>query len=106
MAKNERLTNEARRKQLLDGAICIIKRDGWDAVTRDAVAMECNVAVGTVNFTYKRIDALRDAVYEYAVENYTDSDMLKVIAAGLVKQNPIIMNAPTNIKMLALNEMM
>ena len=106
MAKNERMTNDERRQQLLDGALRIIKRDGWDAVTRDAVATECKVAVGTVNFAYGTIDALRDAVYQHAIDNHGDEDLLRVLAAGLVAGNDVAKSAPNDVKQAAFALMM
>ena len=106
MAKNERMTNDERRQQLLDGAIRIIKSDGWDAVTRDAVAGECKVAVGTVNFAYGTIDELRNAVYRHAIDNHSDEDMLRVLAAGLVAGNQVAKSAPAKVKQAAFALMM
>lgn len=106
MAKSERMTYDERRQQLLDGAIRIIKRNGWGAVTRDAVASECKVAVGTVNFTYGTIDQLRNAVYRHAIDNHSDEDMLRVLAVGLVAGNQVAKSAPTNVKQAALALMM
>lgn len=106
MAKNERMSNEERREQLLNGALRIIRRDGWEAVTRDAVASECKVAVGTVNFSYGTIDELRNAVYRYAIENHGDEDMLRVLAAGLVAGNDVAKSAPIEVKQSAFALMM
>ncbi|AFC22693.1 putative TetR transcriptional regulator [Vibrio phage vB_VchM-138] len=96
-----------RAEMLIDGAIRVIAKNGWDNLTRELVATECGVATGTVSFAFGTMEKLRDALITHAIERHTESDtMLHIIGKGLASGNEIARNAPADVKQAALNQLM
>lgn len=106
MTKNKRMTNERRREYILKGAIKLIKREGISSLSRINVAKECGVSEGMPSFAYGTMGELRNAVYQYAIDNHEDKDMLRVLAAGLVAGNDVAKSAPYDVKQAAFALMM
>ena len=55
---------EQRREQLLDATIRIIARDGYDAVSIDAIARECGVTRPVVYSAYDGLEPLLNALLD------------------------------------------
>jgi AcrR family transcriptional regulator len=58
------------RERLLDAAIKLFGRDGFDGTSVRAVADEAGVSWGLVRFYFKSKDGLRDAAEEYVMSSY------------------------------------
>lgn len=59
-----RLPVEARREHLLDAALHLIARDGYDGISIEAVAREAGVSRPVVYSAYDDLDALLDALLD------------------------------------------
>ena len=89
---------ENRNRAVLDAALRLAERRGYRAITRQQVAEEAGVAVGSVNNAYGTMDGLRDAVISAAVARH----VFKVVAQGLIDQHPAALNAPEELRAAAL----
>lgn len=89
---------ENRNRAVLDAALRLALLRGYRNITRQQVADEAGVAVGSVNNAFGTMDGLRDAVMAAAVHRGD----LPVIAQGLVDRHPAALNAPQAIKDSAL----
>lgn len=69
---------------ILQEAVGIARNLGLRALTRQNVARASVCAVGTVNYHYETMDALRDAVVDYAVEN----EVIEVLAQARAERHP------------------
>jgi AcrR family transcriptional regulator len=69
-----------RKQQILQAALLLLKQQGVDALTRDRVAAEANVANGSVNVHFKTIDNLKDMVFEYAVATLDDEALARLVS--------------------------
>jgi AcrR family transcriptional regulator len=61
-----------RRRQLLDAAIAVIRRDGAQALTLDAVAAEAGVSKGGVLYHFGSKRALIDGLVERWLDDFED----------------------------------
>lgn len=93
---SEKVTN--RNRAVLDAALRLAGQRGYRNITRQQVADEAQVAVGSVNNAYGTMDGLRDAVMAAAVER----ELLPVIAQGLADRHPSALAAPLSVKDSAL----
>jgi AcrR family transcriptional regulator len=74
------------KDEILVCAVAIAKGLGLSAVTRVEVAHVAECAVGTVNYHFDTMDALRNAVVEYAVQN----EVVEVIAQARAIRHPAV----------------
>lgn len=88
---------EDRDGRILQAAIEQAKTDGYQWITRDAVAEAAGVSPGTVNTAYGTMPALKRAVLQAAV----DGGVLEIVAQGLADRHPIVMNAPEDVRRAA-----
>ena len=86
------------KEHILCTAYDMASRDGFNTLTRDRVAAEASVAMGSVNHHYGTMDALRDAVMRMAIER----EDLPVIAQGIAAGHPIAQGAPLDVRTKAL----
>lgn len=93
-----RMSPDERYQQLLAVAVDVADSEGFLSLTHSKVANRAGVVKGTVFHHFKTIDALRDDVMKVAVKE----EMLRVIASGLAMGNKIAIDAPTNVKKVAL----
>ena len=97
----KRAAPELRRKYVLDIAIELAKTKGYSTLTRDDVAKEANVSPGLVSHYFKNIELLRNLVLKTAVKR----EVLEIIAQGLVKEDPIAVQAPKELKYRAISHL-
>jgi AcrR family transcriptional regulator len=83
---------------ILSAAYGIAVDNGWDALTREAVAARAGVATGSVNTAWGTMDGLRAAVMQRAV----DEGHLPTIVHGIVEGYPEAQAAPVDLKKKAL----
>lgn len=86
-----------RNRAVLVAAVALAERFGYRTITRQQVAAEAQVAVGSVNNAFGTMDGLRDAVMAYAVQNERSS----IVAQGLSDRHPAALNAPEGLRILA-----
>ena len=72
------------KETILHEAVGIARNLGLRAITRQTVARASACAVGTVNYHYETMDALRDAVVDYAVQN----EVIEVLAQARAERHP------------------
>lgn len=89
---------ENRNRAVLDAAVKLAQSRGYRTITRQQVADEAQVAVGSVNNAFGTMDGLRDAVMAAAV----DRGLHVIIAQGLADRHPAAVAAPTQLRQEAL----
>lgn len=90
------------KQQILDAAVRLAESLGYNKITRDAVADEAGVACGLVNYHFKNMVDLREAIIEHAVAN----KLYNVIAQGIVSGHPVALAASDTLKKKALNSLL
>lgn len=99
---------ENRNRAVLDAALRLALSRGYRNITRQQVADEAGVAVGSVNNAFGTMDGLRDAVMAAAVDRAAAGELasgrgtLPIIAQGIVDRHPAALNAPQSVKDSAL----
>ena len=90
------------KEHILDTAYKMAQRDGFAAITRDGVAAEAGVAMGSVNHHYGNMQVLRDAVMQRAVEE----EQLELIAQGMAMGDNVAKTAPLALRKRALTTLL
>ena len=90
------------KDNILEVAYVMAQRDGFGSLTRDGVAVEAGVAMGTVNHHWLRMEALRDAVMQRAVEE----EQLELIAQGMALGHDVAKSAPLELRTRALTTLL
>lgn len=85
---------ENRNRAVLDAALKLAATRGYRNLTRQQVADEAQVAVGSVNNAFGTMDGLRDAVMAAAV----DRSLAAIIAQGLADRHPAAIAAPAQLR--------
>lgn len=76
----DRLSPTVRTDQLLDVALTLAARDGWQSLTRDGIALAAGVSSGLVTQRLGAMDQIRRSVMRRAVLRR----VVRVVAEGLV----------------------
>lgn len=80
--KKERLTQEQRKKQILETAMCIAEEKGYQSITRQEIADRIGIAPSYVNFYFNTARVMKDAVLTEAIR----TENLRIVAqASLTK---------------------
>lgn len=90
------------KEHILDTAYKMAQRDGFAAITRDGVAAEAGVAMGSVNHHYGTMRVLRDAVMQRAVEE----EQLELIAQGIAMGDNVAKSAPLELRQRAISTLL
>lgn len=90
------------KDNILEVAFTIAQRDGFGTLTRDGVAAEAGVAMGSINHHWKVMSALRNAVMQRAVEE----ENLEIIAQGIALGDKIANSAPLELRTRALTTLL
>jgi AcrR family transcriptional regulator len=90
------------KEHILEVAYVMARRDGFGSLTRDGVAAEAGVAMGTINHHWVRMDALREAVMQRAVEE----ENLELIGQGIALGDNIAKSAPLELRARALTTLL
>jgi len=78
----EKLTQEQRKKQILETAIRIAEEKGYQNITRQEIAQSIGIAPSYVNFYFNTARVMRDAVLTEAIR----IENLRIVAqASLTK---------------------
>lgn len=89
---------ENRNRAVLDAAVKLAASRGYRNITRQQVADEAQVAVGSVNNAFGTMDGLRDAVMAAAVER----SLPAIVAQGLADRHPAALGASAELRGAAL----
>jgi AcrR family transcriptional regulator len=100
--KRERMNPSIRREQILNAALDMATKHGYDALTRDAVAAHAGVAKGQIHHAFNTMTQLRRAVMRAAVHR----ELRPIIAQGLAEGCKEARNAPEWLKREALELLM
>ena len=87
-----------RKAAILAAAVDMAKAEGYQWITRDAVAERAKVGAGSVNVAFGRMVELKRAVLTHAVQ----AEIVEIVAQGLADQHPIAKDAPPDLKRKAL----
>ena len=90
------------KDNILEVAFTMAQRDGFGTLTRDGVAAEAGVAMGSVNHHWVKMSALREAVMQRAVEE----ENLEVIGQGMALGDSVAKSAPLELRTLALTTLL
>lgn len=86
------------KEYILEVAYTMAQRDGFGTLTRDGVAAEAGVAMGSVNHHWVKMSALREAVMQRAVEEKN----LELIGQGMALGDSVAKSAPLELRQAAL----
>lgn len=90
------------KEHILEVAYTMAQRDGFGTLTRDSVAAEAGVAMGSVNHHWGKMSALREAVMQRAVEE----ENLELIGQGMALGDSIAKSAPLELRTRALTTLL
>lgn len=90
------------KDNILEVAYVMAQRDGFGSLTRDGVAAEAGVAMGSVNHHWGKMSALREAVMQRAVEE----ENLELIGQGMALGDTIAKSAPLELRARALTTLL
>ena len=90
------------KEYILDTAYIMAQRDGFGTLTRDGVAAEAGVAMGSVNHHWVKMSALREAVMQRAVEE----ENLELIGQGMALGDSVAKSAPLELRARALTTLL
>lgn len=76
------------KERILSAAISVAEGSGVRSLSRQAVAREAGLSGTAVVYHFKNTETLRDAVWLYAIDNYS----AEVVAEGIL--SGAIINAP------------
>jgi AcrR family transcriptional regulator len=85
---------QARKELILDEAIQLSIRIGYNSITRDLVAERMGIASGLVGKYYPRMHNLRVAIMEAAINR----EILEILAQGLTVNDPLALTIPACLK--------
>lgn len=83
-----------RKAAILAAAVEEAKEQGYQWITRDAVARRAGVGAGSVNVAFGRMVELKRAVLREAVARR----IVEIVAQGLADGHPIAKDAPSDLK--------
>ena len=90
------------KDNILEVAFIMAQRDGFGTLTRDGVAAEAGVAMGSINHHWGKMSALREAVMQRAVEE----ENLELIGQGMALGDSVAKSAPLELRTRALTTLL
>jgi len=98
MTKYSRKAPDVRRAEILGAAVRVAAHVGYNRMTRQQIAAAAGCSAPTVQYYFTTMEALRRAVMRHAVR----SELLPVIAQGLVAGDRQAKRAPADLQRVAL----
>ena len=83
--------------KILDTAVKLALKSSYRRITRELVAVNANVATGTVSYHFRTMEQLRDAIIRYGVTH----KVLPLIAQGLAADHKLTRDIPLALKRAA-----
>lgn len=104
---SKKKTKQERKEQILQAAMDIAIRDGYQALKRDDIAEEAGIATGLIHYVFETMNQLRRAVIRRTVTlldgaETLDESLLKILAQGLANGESEAKKAPDELKNAAL----
>lgn len=98
--RHERARNmrDERNKKVLEAAIAEACEQGYQFITREAVAQRAGVSVGGVNNAFGTMLDLKRAVLRAAIERR----ILRIVAEGIAMGSPVVADLPPELRREAL----
>lgn len=93
-----RLRPEGRRTEILDAALRMAERTGWNRLGQREVAAEARCSMGLIHYYFESLSQMRDAVMEHAVA----TENTAVVLQGLAMRDPVALEAPVELRRAAL----
>lgn len=84
-----RLARKDRKAQIMESAVIVATRDGFDKLTRELIAEQAEISPSLINQYFNTMTGLRRAVMRHAVRN----EILSIIAQGIATRNPYAFKA-------------
>lgn len=94
--------SDATKTSILAAAVDLAAEHGYQTFTRDQVAALADVAQGAIHYHFGTMNQLRRAVMGEAVR----TSNLRIIAMGLVANDPRARKAPEDVRRKAVEAMM
>lgn len=91
------MSAESRRTQLMDAALAVIVRDGFDAITIDAVAREADVTRPVVYSVFDNLDDLLLALLDRQLTRAT-GQLTQVLSDANVGEGPLLETLDTVVR--------
>lgn len=85
---------ENRDERILDAALKLAEADGYQWITREAVAALAGVSPGTIHNVFGTMPDLKRAVLKAAVERR----IIPIVAQGLGDRHAIVQDAPEDLR--------
>lgn len=92
-----RLDPKVRTNQLLDSAIDLAQKRGYEKLTRDGLAAHAGVSQGLVGVHFGTMTQLRRAVVRRAIRDR----LLDILAQALAANDPVAKKAPEELRRAA-----
>jgi AcrR family transcriptional regulator len=77
---HQKLKPKERKQQILDAAIKVTVRVGFNSLTREAIATEAKVSDGTVSFHFNTMKQLRRALARYAMKTHNGAVLSMLVS--------------------------
>lgn len=90
----KRADADLRKDQILNTAINLAEKSGYNIITRSDVARHAKVSPGLVTHYFGTVEELRYEVIKKAIK----SKVLRIIAQALLLKDPLIANISTELK--------
>lgn len=94
----QRLDPKDRKRRILSAALSLAARNGYNRITRDAIAQAADCAPGLVSNYFGTMTALRRDIMRAAIREQE----LAVVAQGIVAKDPHALKASPELKQQAL----
>jgi AcrR family transcriptional regulator len=83
MARAKRIDPATRQIMILEAALTLSIKIGYENITRDAVAKRVKISSGLIAFYFPRMQDLRKAIINIAI----NQQILPILAQGLISGN-------------------
>ena len=90
-------SEKSLKERILDAAIILSLKHGYQRITRDGVAAEAGCAMGSVNSHFGTLAQLQRAVISAAIARKN----LNILAQALAANHPKALNAPQELRIAA-----
>jgi AcrR family transcriptional regulator len=101
MTTKKRMVPEVRTRELLQAAVELARKEGYQHITREAIAAHAGVSPALISVRLGTMPAMRRSVMRAAIAG----GVLEVIGQGLAARDPRALKAPEELKRRAIEKM-